>query len=33
MTVVPIHRELARGTLRGILELARVEEKDFWKEM
>lgn len=31
-TVVPMHRELARGTLLGILRLAEVEEKDFYKE-
>ncbi|EKD33211.1 MAG: hypothetical protein ACD_76C00068G0008 [uncultured bacterium] len=28
-TVVPMHRELAYGTLRGVLELAEVEEKEF----
>ncbi len=28
-TIVPMHRELARGTLKGILELAEVDEKEF----
>ena len=28
-TVVPLHKELARGTLHGILELAEVNEKEF----
>lgn len=28
-TVVPLHKELARGTLLGILELAGIDEKDF----
>jgi predicted RNA binding protein YcfA (HicA-like mRNA interferase family) len=31
-TVVPLHKELAPGTLRGVLELAKVDEKDFWKK-
>jgi predicted RNA binding protein YcfA (HicA-like mRNA interferase family) len=30
-TIVPIHRELAYGTLLGVLELAEVEEQDFRK--
>ena len=30
-TVVPLHRELAMGTLKGILKLAQVDEKDFWE--
>lgn len=29
MTIIPMHRELARGTLLGILELAEVSEEDF----
>ena len=29
-TVVPLHRELAPGTLKGVLDLAQVNEKDFW---
>ncbi|MDO8474338.1 MAG: type II toxin-antitoxin system HicA family toxin [bacterium] len=28
-TIVPIHRELAHGTLLGALELAGIEEQDF----
>jgi len=32
-TIVPLHRELAPGTLRGVLDLAQVEEKDFWKNV
>ncbi len=30
-TIVPNHKELARGTLRGILELAEVTTEDFIK--
>lgn len=30
-TIVPLHDELATGTLRGVLELARVEIEEFWK--
>ena len=32
-TIIPLHKELALGTLRGILELAEVNEKDFWKKL
>ncbi|MFH0818013.1 MAG: type II toxin-antitoxin system HicA family toxin [Candidatus Micrarchaeota archaeon] len=28
-TVVPLHRELKLGTLKGILELAHVKEEEF----
>ena len=28
-TIVPLHRELSPGTLKGILELAQVDEKEF----
>lgn len=28
-TVVPNHKELKLGTLKGILELARIREEDF----
>ena len=31
-TIVPLHRELSYGTLKGVLELADVEEKDFLKK-
>jgi predicted RNA binding protein YcfA (HicA-like mRNA interferase family) len=29
-TIVPLHKELAPGTLKGVLKLAQIEEKDFW---
>ena len=32
-TVVPNHPELKIGTLRGILELAKIKEEDFSKEL
>jgi predicted RNA binding protein YcfA (HicA-like mRNA interferase family) len=28
-TIVPLHKELSRGTFRGIFELAEVSEEDF----
>ncbi len=28
-TIVPMHKELARGTLLGVLELAEISEDDF----
>jgi predicted RNA binding protein YcfA (HicA-like mRNA interferase family) len=31
-TVVPLHKELKIGTLKGILELAKINEDDFAKE-
>lgn len=31
-TIVPLHRELAMGTLRGILNLAEVDFDDFSKK-
>ena len=30
-TIVPLHSELAHGTLRGVLELARIEWDNFEK--
>ena len=30
-TVVPNHKELKVGTLKGVLELARIKEEDFEK--
>ena len=30
-TVVPMHRELKIGTLKGVLKLARVDEDEFSK--
>ncbi len=32
ITVVPLHRELATGTLRGVLKLAEVDEKEFFEK-
>ena len=29
VTVVPNHKELSQGTLKGILDLARIKEEDF----
>jgi len=29
ITIVPLKKELLEGTLKGILKLARVEEKEF----
>ncbi len=31
VTVVPLHRELKLGTLKGVLELAKVNEEEFAK--
>ncbi len=31
VTVVPLHDELAVGTLRGVLELAKVDLEEFLK--
>jgi hypothetical protein len=28
-TIVPLHKEPAPGTLKGVLKLAQIEEKDF----
>lgn len=30
ITIVPLHKELTTGTLKGVLELARIDEKYFW---
>ncbi len=30
-TIVPLHRELASGTLHGVLMLANIREEDFRK--
>lgn len=30
-TIVPMHKELARGTFLGVLELAEISEDDFRK--
>jgi predicted RNA binding protein YcfA (HicA-like mRNA interferase family) len=31
ITIVPLHKELARGTLKGVLDLGEVEEQKFKK--
>jgi predicted RNA binding protein YcfA (HicA-like mRNA interferase family) len=33
ITVVPLHKELAYGTLKGVLLLAQIREKDFWEKI
>lgn len=32
ITIVPLHKELAIGTLKGILELAEIDETEFKKK-
>lgn len=32
ITVIPLHRDLAYGTLKGVLILAQVDEKEFFKK-
>lgn len=32
VTIVPDHKEVQRGTVRGLLRLAEVKEADFFKE-
>ena len=31
-TIVPNHKEVAVGTLKGVLKLAEVDEQEFWKK-
>lgn len=33
ITIIPMHKELARGTLKGVLDLGEVEEQEFGKHM
>lgn len=33
ITIIPFHKELAIGTLKGILELAKIDEKEFRKKI
>ncbi|HCC60193.1 MAG: hypothetical protein A2402_03965 [Candidatus Staskawiczbacteria bacterium RIFOXYC1_FULL_37_43] len=33
ITVVPLKKELLEGTLKGVLKLAKVEEKEFRKKI
>jgi predicted RNA binding protein YcfA (HicA-like mRNA interferase family) len=32
-TIVPLYKELAPGTLKGVLKLAQIEENDFWSRI
>lgn len=32
-TVVPLHKELSPGTLKGVLDLAEIDEKDFREKL
>lgn len=32
-TIVPLHKELAIGTLKGVLDLAQVDEEDFREKL
>ena len=32
ITIVPQHKELALGTLKGVLKLAQIDENDFRKK-
>ena len=29
VTIIPLHKELSPGTLKGVLELAKINEKEF----
>lgn len=29
-TIVPLHKELLKGTFKGIIDLAEIDEKEFW---
>ena len=33
ITIVPLHRELAPGTLKGVLDLAEVDVEEFLKKV
>lgn len=33
ITIVPLHKELSPGTLKGVLDLAQIEEKDFREKL
>jgi len=32
-TIVPLHKELAPSTIKGVLKLAQLDEEDFWKKV
>ena len=33
ITIVPLHKELSPGTLKGVLGLARIDEKSFREKL
>ena len=33
ITIIPLHKELTTGTLKGVLKLAQINEKDFWEKV
>jgi len=33
ITIIPLHKELAPGTLKGVLALAEVDEKEFLERL
>lgn len=33
VTIVPLHKELASGTMKSILKLAEIEVADFWGKL
>ncbi|OGY86500.1 MAG: hypothetical protein A2319_01915 [Candidatus Kerfeldbacteria bacterium RIFOXYB2_FULL_38_14] len=33
ITIVPVHKQLARGTLRSVLKLAQIEYENFYPYM
>ena len=33
ITIVPLHKELTVGTLKGVLELAEINEAVFWEKV
>ena len=33
ITIIPLYKELAIGTLKGVLELAEIDEIEFWKKI
>ena len=32
ITIVPLHKELALGTLKGVLDLAQINKKEFFEK-
>lgn len=32
-TIIPMHKELSPGTLKGVLELAEVVDDEFWRKV